>query len=163
MSHQRQYQAQLAAQVTAGGWQKLVGEKLLTVHDELAVTNNLLDLALVLEIGQRLPGEGAVDLEPVDQGGDGDQAVRLDILLELVVGGLVEDNSVLGLVLNYSAEKGISALILFDFLRVFRSSVVIGAADAIGTGARWDFSEDRESGNKGLAVSRDQKWFGDGF
>lgn len=78
---------------------------LLTVDLELAVTDDLLDLALLLKVGERLPGERAVDLQPIDKGGDGDQAVRLDILLELVVGGLVEDNGVLGLVLNCSAEK----------------------------------------------------------
>lgn len=86
---------------------------LLTVDLELAVTDNLLDLALLLKVGERLPGERAVDLQPIDKGGDGDQAVRLDILLELVVGGLVEDNGVLGLVLDCSAEKITSALVLF--------------------------------------------------
>lgn len=79
------------------------------------MTNNLLDLALILEIGKRLPGERAVDLQPVDEGGNGDQTVRLNILLELVVGGLVEDNGVLGLVLNCSAGKNMSALALLIF------------------------------------------------
>lgn len=86
---------------------------LLTVDLELAVTDDLLDLALLLKVGERLPGERAVDLQPIDEGGDGDQAVRLDILLELVVGGLVEDNGVLGLVLDYSAEKSRQRWLLF--------------------------------------------------
>jgi hypothetical protein len=70
------------------------------------VTNNLLDLAVCLEVGKRLAGERSVDLQAVDKGGDGDQAVGLDILLELVVGLLVEDDSVVGLVLDYAAVSG---------------------------------------------------------
>jgi hypothetical protein len=64
------------------------------------VGNDLLDLAGLLEIGESTTGERAVDLESVDKGGDGDEAVRLDFLLETVVGGLVEDDGVLGLVLD---------------------------------------------------------------
>lgn len=75
-----------------------------TVDAQLAVPNNLLDLALLLEVGERLPCEGAVDLQSVDEGGDGDEAVGLDILLELVGGGLVEDDRVVGLVLDWKSE-----------------------------------------------------------
>lgn len=71
-----------------------------TVDGQLGVSNDLLDAALGLEIGKRLPGEGAVDLETIDEGSDRDQTVGLDILLELLVGLLVEDNGVLGLVLD---------------------------------------------------------------
>jgi hypothetical protein len=71
-----------------------------TVDVQLGVTNNLLDLAVCLEISQCFPCERAVDLQAVDEGGDGDEAVGLDILLELVVGLLVENNGVLGLVLD---------------------------------------------------------------
>ena len=66
------------------------------------MTNNLLDLAVFLEIRKRFPGEGAVDLQSVDEGSDGDETVGLDILLKLVVGLLVEDDGVVGLVLNCS-------------------------------------------------------------
>jgi hypothetical protein len=67
------------------------------------VTNNLLDLAICLEISERFPCKRTVDLQTIDEGGNGDEAVGLDILLELVVGLLVEHDGVLGLVLDYIA------------------------------------------------------------
>jgi hypothetical protein len=73
-----------------------------TVDGQLRVTDNLLDLTLSLEVLEGFPGERAVDLETIDEGGNGDQAVRLDILVELVGDVLVEDDSVLGLVLDYT-------------------------------------------------------------
>lgn len=71
-----------------------------TVDLHLAVSDNLLDLALLLQVLQAPAGERAVDLEPIDEGGDGDQAVGLDVLVELVGSGLVEDDGVLGLILD---------------------------------------------------------------
>lgn len=71
-----------------------------TVDAQLAVPNDLLDLALLLEIRKGFPGERAVDLQPVDQRGDGDEAVGLHVLLELVGGRLVEHHGVVGLVLD---------------------------------------------------------------
>ena len=62
--------------------------------------NNGLDQALLLEVRDAPPREGAVDLHAVDEGGDGHEPVGLDILVELVGGGLVEDDGVLGLVLD---------------------------------------------------------------
>lgn len=59
-----------------------------------------LDHALLLEISEALASEGTVDLHAVDEGSDGDETVGLDILVELLRGGLVEDDSVLGLVLD---------------------------------------------------------------
>lgn len=64
------------------------------------MANDLLDLSLLLEVGKSLASQAAVDLETVDEGGDGHQAVGLDILVELLKGGLLEDNGVLGLVLD---------------------------------------------------------------
>lgn len=64
------------------------------------MANNLLDLTALLEVSESLAGKAAVDLETVDKGSDGDQAVGLNILVELLSGGLVEDNGVLGLVLD---------------------------------------------------------------
>lgn len=64
------------------------------------VSNDLLDRALLLEIVKALAGKAAVDLQSVDERGDRDQAVGLHILEELLGGGLVEDDSVLGLVLD---------------------------------------------------------------
>jgi hypothetical protein len=71
-----------------------------TVDVHLGVADNLLDLALLLKVIQSLAGEAAVDLQTVDEGGHGDQTVGLDILVELLRGGLVEDDGVLGLVLD---------------------------------------------------------------
>jgi hypothetical protein len=71
-----------------------------TVDLHLAVGDDGLDLALLLEVLDALAGEGAVDLHSVDQDSDGDEAVRLDILVQLLGDGLVEDDGVLGLVLD---------------------------------------------------------------
>lgn len=62
--------------------------------------NNGLDDTLLLEVGKGLAGERAVDLQTVDEDGNGDEAVGLDILLELLAGVLVENDGVLGLVLD---------------------------------------------------------------
>ena len=62
--------------------------------------NNGLDDALLLEVLDALPCQRAVDLHAVDEGGNGDETVGLDILVELLGGGLVEDDGVLGLVLD---------------------------------------------------------------
>jgi hypothetical protein len=71
-----------------------------TVDLHLAVGDNRLDHALLLEVGKALAGQRAVDLHAVDEGSDGDEAVRLDILVELLRGGLVEQDGVLCLVLD---------------------------------------------------------------
>lgn len=73
-----------------------------TVDLHLAVRDNGLDLSLLLEVLEALAGQGAVDLEPVDEGGDGDETVGLDVLVQLVGSGLVEDDGVLRLVLDCS-------------------------------------------------------------
>ena len=70
------------------------------------MSDNLLDLTVSLEVGKRFPCERAVDLQAIDEGGDSDKAVRLDILLELVVGLLVENDGVLGLVLDCRTVSG---------------------------------------------------------
>lgn len=69
------------------------------------MAHNLLDLTLLLQVLQAPPGEGAVDLEPVDEGGDRHETVGLDILIELVGSGLVKDDGVLGLVLDCFARR----------------------------------------------------------
>ena len=75
-----------------------------TVDAQLGVADNLPDGALLLEILKSLAGERSVDLETIDKGGDCDEAVGLDVLVELVRGLLVEDDGVLGLVLDYGAR-----------------------------------------------------------
>ena len=73
------------------------------------MSDNLLDLTVGLEVGKRLSCKRAVDLQAIDEGGNSDEAVGLDILLELVVGLLVENDGVLGLVLDYMAVSGDSS------------------------------------------------------
>jgi len=71
-----------------------------TVDAQLAVAHNLLDEAPLLKVSKSLASERTVDLETVDEGSDGDQAIGLDIFGELIRGLLVEDDGVVGLVLD---------------------------------------------------------------
>lgn len=64
------------------------------------VADDLLDLAVLLQLLQSLAGQAAVDLETVNQGGDSDQTEVLDILLETLGGLLLKDDVVVGLVLD---------------------------------------------------------------
>ena len=59
-----------------------------------------LDLSLLLQVPDGYPCKGAVDLQPFDEDGLADEAEGGDFLQDTVVGSLVEDNSVLGLVLD---------------------------------------------------------------
>ena len=68
------------------------------------MANNLLDHTALLKVVQDSTGKAAVDLVTVDEGRDGDQAVGLDILVELLSSGLLEDDGVLGLVLDCKQE-----------------------------------------------------------
>lgn len=72
-----------------------------TVDVQAAVANNFLDETLLFEVGESLAGQAAVDLETVNKSSDGDQAVGLYILVELLGSGLVEDDGMLSLVLDY--------------------------------------------------------------
>ena len=76
-----------------------------TVDVQLAVSDDLLDEALLLQVGKRLSCEGAIDLQSIDEGGDGDETVGLDIFLEFVGGGFIEDDGVVGLVLDYTKPQ----------------------------------------------------------
>ena len=62
--------------------------------------HNLLDLALLLQIIQRLPRKAPVDLQAIDEGGDGDETVGLHVFVEFVGGGFVEDDGVVGFVFD---------------------------------------------------------------
>jgi hypothetical protein len=46
-----------------------------TVDAQLGVLDNLLDHTLLLEIGEGFPSERSIDLQAVDEGSDGDEAV----------------------------------------------------------------------------------------
>lgn len=64
------------------------------------MSHHLLDLALILQILKRLPGQAAVDLEPIDQRGHGDESVRLHVLVQFVRCRLVQDYRVVSFVLD---------------------------------------------------------------
>lgn len=55
-----------------------------TVDEHLAVRNDGLDLSLLLQVLQALASQRAIDLQSVDQGGDGDETVRLNVLVQLL-------------------------------------------------------------------------------
>ena len=76
-----------------------------TVDAQAGVTDDLLDLAVSLKVGESLAGKAAVDLETIDQSGDSDQTVGLNILVETLSGLLLEDDGVLGLVLDCISKK----------------------------------------------------------
>lgn len=65
------------------------------------MSNHLLDLTLLLQVIQRLPCETAIDLQSVHERGHCDETVGLDVLVEFVGGGFVEDDGVVGLVLDF--------------------------------------------------------------
>ena len=90
-----------------------------TVDLHLAVGDNGLDEALLLEVVQALASQRAVDLHSVDEGGNGDQTVRLDILVELLGGGLVEEDGVLGLVLDLALRPLLLLLLSSSSRRLF--------------------------------------------
>ena len=69
------------------------------------MSHHLLDLSLLLQIIQRLPCETPIDLQSINERGDCDEAVGLDVFVELVGGGFVEDDGVVGLVLDYSGKQ----------------------------------------------------------
>jgi len=80
----------------------------LTVDVSRAMTDHLLDLPFVLKVIQRFPCERSVDFQPVDEDGDSDKAIRLDIFLQLLGGIFIEDDGVIGLVLDYNSNPYIS-------------------------------------------------------
>ena len=59
-----------------------------------------LDLTLLLEVPDSYPRQAPVDLQPLDEDALADEAEGWDFLEDTVVRGLVEDDGVLGLVLD---------------------------------------------------------------
>lgn len=72
------------------------------------MADDLLDQTLLLKLLQRCAGNGAVDLESIHEGGNGDEAVRLHIFLKAFALLLVENDGVLGLVLDYKVCLSVS-------------------------------------------------------
>lgn len=79
-----------------------------TVNVTPGMAHNLLDRSLLLQILERLAGQRAIDFQTIDKDGDGDEAVGLDIFLEFVGDGLVENDGVLCLVLDCNRESDVS-------------------------------------------------------
>lgn len=98
-----------------------------TVDAQRAVPDNLLDNSLLLQVGQTPAGNGSVDLHSVDENSDGDQTVCLDILIELVGSGLVEDDGVLGLVLDYNEISSAN-----DFIMIASVTTLCRGAEGMG-------------------------------
>ena len=73
-----------------------------TVDELRAVVYNLLDLAFLGEVADGNTGKGSVDFKTLNKDGLGDETDGRDFLKDTVVGSLVEDNSVLCLVLYLS-------------------------------------------------------------
>merc|ERR1719458_785724 len=63
-----------------------------------AVSDHLLDQALLHQLNQSTCGEGATHLQPLGNDGGGDELVGWDLLVQLVIGALVEQNQVVQLV-----------------------------------------------------------------
>ena len=71
-----------------------------TVDELAAVVNDALDLTLLLQVPDRYPRQGAVDLQPLDEDRLADEAEGGDLLHDTVEQDLVECDGVLGLVLD---------------------------------------------------------------
>lgn len=72
------------------------------------MTHDLLDLTLLLQIIQGLSRKRSIDLQPIHQRRNGDESIRLHILVELVGCSLVQHDGVIGFVLDYLLFKAIS-------------------------------------------------------
>lgn len=103
-----------------------------TVDAALAVSNDLLDDALLLQISQSSSCDRSVDLHSVDKDGDGDKAVWLDILVELVWGGLLEDNGVLGLVLDLTLAPVMKS-VLSIYFGIAQTRKLVDKIEVIGS------------------------------
>lgn len=99
-----------------------------TVDLHLAVRGDGLDHALLLEVEEALASQGAVDLHAVDENGDGDEAVGLDILVELLGGGLVQDDGVLSLVLDLALRPLLLLLLSSSSRRLQQNASLVSSS-----------------------------------
>lgn len=84
-----------------------------------------LDEAVSLEVLDGDTGEGAVDLHSVDEDGLGDHLERGDLLEDSVEGDLVDDDSVVRLVLYFSLGP-----------LLFLAGLALGCDDCLGLSER---------------------------
>lgn len=75
-------------------------DEALTIDQLVAMMNNALDLALLLQMPDSYSRQTAVDLEPLDEDTLADESEGRDLLHDAVVGGLVKNDSMLCLVLD---------------------------------------------------------------
>lgn len=73
-----------------------------TVDQLAAVVNNPLNQAILLQMPNGYSRQASIDLQPLDEDTLADEPEGRDFLEDTVEGGLVENNSVLRLVLNLS-------------------------------------------------------------
>lgn len=79
---------------------KDIWQAIRTVDQLVAVVHNSLDLTLLLQVPDSYPRQAPIDFETLDEDALADEAESWDFLQDTVIGRLVEDDSVLGLVLD---------------------------------------------------------------
>lgn len=67
--------------------------------------NYTLDHPFFLQILQRLPCKASIDLQSIDQCSDGDETVGLYVFVELIAGGFVQDDGVVGFIFDCFDER----------------------------------------------------------
>jgi hypothetical protein len=103
--HHRQHELRKRRQFLMLQTMPVKARRQLTVDDHARVLHNRLDQALLLEVLDGLSGKRAVNLETIDEHGNGDETVGLHVFVERLLGGLVEDDGVIGLVLDCSSSQ----------------------------------------------------------
>ena len=111
------------------------------------MVDNALDEALLLEVADGDTGQRAVDFETLDEDGLGDEAEGGDLLDDTVKGGLVEDDGVLGLVLDFA----LGPLLLLGRLALRRCRCFCLGLKRIAKSAS---AEREEAGGEGAGVGR---------
>lgn len=84
------------------------------------MADNLLDDTLSLEVGKSLACERAVDLQSVDEDGGGDETVGQNVLVKTFLDGLVHDDGMLGLVLDF--VEGRESALLFTVVPLSKTA-----------------------------------------
>lgn len=80
--------------------EKDIWQAIRTVDQLVAVVHDSLDLTLLLQVPDSYPRQAPIDFETLDEDALADEAESWDFLQDTVIGRLVEDDSVLGLVLD---------------------------------------------------------------
>lgn len=97
------------------------------------MVHDLLDETLLAQLPKAALGEGSTDLQPFRDDRRRDQLVGWHLLVQLVIGGLIEQDLIVQLIANLSFRPllllglaaGSSLLLLLGLLRLFRRSLSI--------------------------------------